>query len=245
MLLIVVDHVVLVCCVSQVFHWTTFPAELFFAFKRTRDWRLFFHFLFVTIFSIIVYGVLGRKMALHTEFGDGTPITASEMNIVRKAIHRNMVFSRWEKGDILFIDNFAVSHGRQPTYDKSRKIAVAWSDPVRKTNMVKSFDSPKSVIFDEKQLTVRNVEVFCTENPQERTPEPTLTKEDSQILQKDIKVCLTLGDMLEKLHENPQDMALNISTLKSLKHLVTSAEKSLHSKSMSQPAFGPDFWKME
>jgi hypothetical protein len=31
---------------------------------------------------------------------DGTPITLKEMNDVREAIHKNMVFSPWKKGDI-------------------------------------------------------------------------------------------------------------------------------------------------
>jgi hypothetical protein len=47
-----------------------------------------------------------------------------------------MVFSRWRKGDILCIDNFSTSHGRQPTYDKGRKVIVAWSHPHNKTTLV-------------------------------------------------------------------------------------------------------------
>mmetsp|Transcript_5697 Transcript_5697/g.6389 ORF Transcript_5697/g.6389 Transcript_5697/m.6389 type:complete len:470 (-) Transcript_5697:141-1550(-) len=117
---------------SQVFHWTTFPSELWYAFCRVRDIHLLFHFLFVSIFSIIKYGLLGYKMALDTTFGDGTPITYHEMNEIRDTIHKNMVFSRWRKGDILCIDNFSTSHGRQPTYDKGRKVIVAWSHPHNK-----------------------------------------------------------------------------------------------------------------
>ena len=30
------------------------------------------------------------------------------------------------------IDNFSISHGRQPTYDLGRKILVAWSTPLNK-----------------------------------------------------------------------------------------------------------------
>ena len=33
------------------------------------------------------------------------------------------------------IDNFAVSHGRQPTYDLGRKILVAWSEALDKTTL--------------------------------------------------------------------------------------------------------------
>jgi hypothetical protein len=121
---------------SQVFHWTTFPAELWFAFRRMHNIRLFLHFVLVSIFNIIKYGIFGYKMALNTSFGDGSPITFREMNEIRKAIHKNMVFSRWKKGDILAIDNFSTSHGRQPTYDKGRSVAVAWSQPLDKTKIV-------------------------------------------------------------------------------------------------------------
>src|SRR5210317_2096065 len=43
--------------------------------------------------------------------------------------------STWQKGDIMCIDNFSVSHGRQPTYDLGRKILVAWSEPLDKTSL--------------------------------------------------------------------------------------------------------------
>lgn len=33
------------------------------------------------------------------------------------------------------IDNFSISHGRQPTYDLGRKILVAWSEPLDKTSL--------------------------------------------------------------------------------------------------------------
>ena len=118
---------------AQVFHWTTFSAELWFAFKRIKDFHLFLHFLLVSIFTFIKYGLLGYTMALSSDFGDGEPITLKEMNEIREVIHENMVFSRWNKGDILCIDNFSTSHGRQPTYDKGRKVIVAWSPPYDKT----------------------------------------------------------------------------------------------------------------
>jgi alpha-ketoglutarate-dependent taurine dioxygenase len=56
------------------------------------------------------------------------------MQFIRRAIHKNMVLNRWEKGDIVMIDNLSTSHGRQPTYDSGRRIVVAWSDVVEKDN---------------------------------------------------------------------------------------------------------------
>ena len=119
---------------AQVFHWTTFPAELLFAFRRTKQLRFLWHAMVVTLFSIVKYGMFGHKMALDASFGDGTPISWVEAAQIRHAVHKNMVFNRWQKGDILMIDNWSTSHGRQPTYDTGRKIVVAWSDPMEKPN---------------------------------------------------------------------------------------------------------------
>jgi hypothetical protein len=70
----------------------------------------------------------------HVSYGDGSPLSFREMGQIRKVIHRNMVFNQWQKGDLLMIDNFSTSHGREPTYDKNRKIVVAWSFPVVKSD---------------------------------------------------------------------------------------------------------------
>ena len=119
---------------TQVFHWTTFPAELWYAFKRCREPRLLVQCMMVSAFSFVKYGVMGHKMSLNATFGDGEPISVKEMHQIREAIHKNMVFSRWQKGDVLILDNFSTAHGRQPTYDKGRKIVVAWADPQLKSN---------------------------------------------------------------------------------------------------------------
>ena len=119
---------------AQVFHWTSFPAELFFAWKRTKEWRFLFRAIAVGMKSFVQYGLLRQKMALQVDFGDGTPISVIEMHQIRKAVHKNMVFNRWQQGDLLIIDNFSTSHGRQPTYDSGRKVVVAWSEPTEKTN---------------------------------------------------------------------------------------------------------------
>lgn len=119
---------------AAVFHFTSFPAELWHAFTRTKEWRFFFHSVAVWAYSLVWYGLLRKRMALDVSFGDGTPIPVQEMHSIRRAIHKNMVLNRWEKGDIVMIDNLSTSHGRQPTYDSGRRIVVAWSDVVEKDN---------------------------------------------------------------------------------------------------------------
>jgi alpha-ketoglutarate-dependent taurine dioxygenase len=66
------------------------------------------------------------EQAMHCTFGDGTPIPDADMEHVRDAIWKNMVFIPWRKGDVMAIDNFAVAHGRMP-YQGPRTVAVAWA----------------------------------------------------------------------------------------------------------------------
>lgn len=73
-------------------------------------------------------------MALDVTYGDGTPISVNEMHQIRQTIHKNMVFSQWQQGDLLMIDNLSTSHGREPTYAKGRKIVVSFTNPVDKKN---------------------------------------------------------------------------------------------------------------
>ncbi|GKY91024.1 hypothetical protein MPSEU_000075200 [Mayamaea pseudoterrestris] len=205
---------------TQVFHWTTFPCELWFAFKRTWEFRLLLQCLLVGFFSVIKYGLLRHKMSLDVSFGDGEAISAWEMSQIRRAIHKNMVFNRWQKGDICMIDNFAVSHGRQPTYDKGRKIAVAWSEPLQKANAVKTLEP-----------------LVEYENPQERTPTetpmPTLTAETSKALLAELHPHKKLEDHVQRAFAKDDFPDAAFHNLKSLFHEVK--QKKMHHRSFSQP----------
>jgi hypothetical protein len=63
---------------------------------------------------------------MHCTYGDGSPIPDADMRAVREAFWRNMVFPKWQRGDVVAIDNHAVAHGRMP-YRGPRRIAVAWA----------------------------------------------------------------------------------------------------------------------
>jgi hypothetical protein len=213
---------------SQVFHWTTFPAEMWHSIRRINGWKLLIHFIVVSIFTFIKYGILGYKMALNTTFGDGSPITFKEMNEIRAAIHKNMVFSRWEKGDILCIDNFSVSHGRQPTTDKGRTVIVAWSQahnknqPAPQPCMVSSSGAEKTVISTKQEETVPDL----LETP-DVSPFPTLTKEEANELKGSIK----LGEQL-------------MSALS--QNMISSSHKNIHRRLPSCPELlrkDSGFWR--
>jgi alpha-ketoglutarate-dependent taurine dioxygenase len=70
--------------------------------------------------------VAADDQAMHCTFGDGSPISSSDIESLYDAIWRNMVAFPWQRGDVTVIDNDAVAHGRMP-YSGPRRIAVAWS----------------------------------------------------------------------------------------------------------------------
>ena len=111
---------------SQVFHRDAIPHEFNRIATRLgpryRAWSLFSRFL-LGVKSLVQ---TEDEVAMHTTFGDGTEISAADMEAVREAIWKNMVAFPWEKGDVLAIDNDAVSHGRMP-YAGDRLVAVAWA----------------------------------------------------------------------------------------------------------------------
>ena len=57
-------------------------------------------------------------------FGDGSPIPRDAILTVRQAIWDETVTFRWEKGDLLLVDNLRLGHGRLP-FTGDRKILAA------------------------------------------------------------------------------------------------------------------------
>lgn len=102
--------------------------------------------------------------------------------MVRRAIHKNMVYSRWEKGDILCIDNFSTSHGRQPTYDRSRQVIVAWSNPCDKTSaVVESVNDPFTTMSADGTTKTLEEIPEIVESP-DNSAASTMTKVEAQEL---------------------------------------------------------------
>lgn len=66
------------------------------------------------------------ERAMHCTWADGTEIPDADMEAVRDAVWKHLVVVPWKRGDVVAIDNFAVSHGRLP-YAGPRNVAVAWA----------------------------------------------------------------------------------------------------------------------
>lgn len=60
----------------------------------------------------------------NTFFGDGTEISKSEIEEIKWAYNEATVEFPWQEGDVLFLDNMLMSHGRNP-YTGNRKIIVS------------------------------------------------------------------------------------------------------------------------
>jgi alpha-ketoglutarate-dependent taurine dioxygenase len=60
-------------------------------------------------------------------YGDGSPLEKEALDEIRQAYRDEQVAFPWERGDVLLLDNMAVSHGRTP-YSGERKIRVGMTE---------------------------------------------------------------------------------------------------------------------
>jgi alpha-ketoglutarate-dependent taurine dioxygenase len=67
-----------------------------------------------------------ESLPMYGCFGDGTRIPEEIIHEVRKTVDDTSVPVKWQKGDLLMVDNVLVAHGRMP-YKGDRKILVSMS----------------------------------------------------------------------------------------------------------------------
>ena len=60
-------------------------------------------------------------------YGDGTSIESSVLESIRDLYLKQAVIFPWQKGDVLMVDNFLASHGREP-FVGARKVLVAMAE---------------------------------------------------------------------------------------------------------------------
>lgn len=112
---------------SQVFHQSAVPGE----FRRIHGLRPSLRsWFFWKLGEVLVrWNRRARSsddQALHCTYRDGREIPEADMEHVRDVIWRHLVAVPWQTGDVVAIDNYAVSHGRLP-YRGPRQIAVCWA----------------------------------------------------------------------------------------------------------------------
>lgn len=86
----------------------------------------------------------------NTYYGDGTPIEASVMEELQRAYLSETVVWKWERGDLIVVDNLLTSHARK-SYEGERSIMLAQADPIDRAALVVSPDEwdASAVIGDE------------------------------------------------------------------------------------------------
>jgi alpha-ketoglutarate-dependent taurine dioxygenase len=75
-----------------------------------------------------IFGEAGLPRNVY--YGDGTPISAAEMDEVRAVYRGVAVDFSWRAGDVLLVDNMLTAHGRNP-YAGPRRIVVAMGEMVQ------------------------------------------------------------------------------------------------------------------
>lgn len=114
---------------SQVFHLSAAPGEykrIFFDKQMTPKMFGLWQFSRLMVWMKKNFTPT-ENQALHCTYRDGREIPLEDMEHLRDVIWNNLVAYSWQKGDVVAIDNFSVSHGRLP-YTGDRDIAVAWAE---------------------------------------------------------------------------------------------------------------------
>ena len=71
-----------------------------------------------------------EDFATHCTYADGSEIPKADIQHLIDVFWEVMVFPKWQRGDLVLIDNFRVSHGRMP-FDGPREILVAFTEGQR------------------------------------------------------------------------------------------------------------------
>ena len=66
------------------------------------------------------------ERSMHCTYLDGSELPDADIEAVRDAVWKHTVVQPWRRGDVVALDNDAVSHGRLP-YEGPRQVAVAWA----------------------------------------------------------------------------------------------------------------------
>jgi alpha-ketoglutarate-dependent taurine dioxygenase len=70
------------------------------------------------------YELMNGNFRLNACFGDGEPFDVSMLEHIREVLRQETVPVKWQKGDILVVDNILAAHGRMP-FSSARKIVLA------------------------------------------------------------------------------------------------------------------------
>jgi alpha-ketoglutarate-dependent taurine dioxygenase len=67
-----------------------------------------------------------KRLPRNAYYGDGSPIEIEALEHIRAIYEQEKIVFKWQKRDIMILDNLLMAHGRQP-YQGERKVVVALS----------------------------------------------------------------------------------------------------------------------
>jgi len=73
-----------------------------------------------------------HELPSNAYYGDGSRIETSVLDEIRGVYNETAITFQWQQGDILMLDNFLASHGREP-FVGPRKIVVAMTELFHKS----------------------------------------------------------------------------------------------------------------
>jgi len=65
-----------------------------------------------------------ENLPRNTFYGDGKPIEVEVLDHIREAYNQEKIKFKWQKGDIMILDNILTAHAREP-FKGERKVVVA------------------------------------------------------------------------------------------------------------------------
>lgn len=113
---------------SQTFHIDSPRLEYKYILKRQKTLRGFGVYLTLNILTWIKkLFSKSEDLDVHATYGDGSEISNKDIKTIVDVFWKNIQIFSWQKDDILYIDNYSVSHGRLP-FVGDREIQVAWTE---------------------------------------------------------------------------------------------------------------------
>ncbi|TGL64181.1 TauD/TfdA family dioxygenase [Leptospira sarikeiensis] len=113
---------------SQTFHIDSPRLEYKYIFQRQKTLRGFGVYLILNLLTFIKKAFQSsEELDVHATYGDGSEISQKDIKTILGVFWRNIQIFSWQKNDILYIDNYSVSHGRLP-FTGEREIQVAWTE---------------------------------------------------------------------------------------------------------------------
>jgi alpha-ketoglutarate-dependent taurine dioxygenase len=96
----------------------------------------FFHVstLEPTMRDTLVNSFAEEDLPNHTFYGDGTPIESAVLDELRAAYLEELVTFKWQRGDIILLDNMLTAHSRA-SFVGPRQILFAMADPFTRTDV--------------------------------------------------------------------------------------------------------------